>query len=179
MGGASRLREALGVQRPALPLLRPLFQSGDPPRLILAGGLALATLAIAGERGRSPGRPRHWIAFLLLSPTVYPWYLVPAIALLPLHPSAGLLVFSGTVALAYAPLAAYRATGVWRVPGWIMAVEYGAWILVWALGAARGVHHGKQADVEEPDQVEKEERERREEPRMGEREHDPREVEAQ
>jgi hypothetical protein len=108
-----------------------------------------------------------WAAFLLFSPTVYPWYLVPAIALLPLHPDSGLLVFSGTVALSYLPLAAYRATGVWQVPGWIMALEYGSWMAAWAgaswlsrkggnsaaaanagaSGALRGVHHGEQADV--------------------------------
>jgi hypothetical protein len=165
---------------PLYALLRPLFQTGDPPRLILAGCLALATLATAWRaRSLTGAALATWTAFLLFSPTVYPWYLVPAIALLPLHPSAGLLLFSGTVALVYAPLAAYRATGMWRVPGWIMAAEYGAWILVWMLGALRAVHHREQADVEESDQVEKKERERREEPRLGEREHDPREVEAQ
>jgi hypothetical protein len=185
---------------PLYALLRRFFHTGDPPRLILAGGLALATVVIAWRaRSLSGAALATWVAFLLFSPTVYPWYLVPAIALLPLHPDAGLLVFSGTVALTYAPLDTFRATGVWRLPGWIMGVEYGAWMAAWAgawwlsrrrtgsappgntgaSGAPHGVHHGDQADVEEPDQVEKEERERREEPRLGEREHDPREVEAQ
>jgi hypothetical protein len=185
---------------PLYTLIRPFFQTGDPPRLILAGGLALATVAIAWRaRSLSGAALATWVAFLILSPTVYPWYLVPAIALLPLHPDAGLLVFSGTVALTYAPLATYRATGVWRLPGWIMAVEYGAWMAVWAAawwlrrrgagspgsgtagtsGALRGVDHGEQADVEEPDQVEKKKRERREETRLGQGDHDPRKVEAQ
>lgn len=119
---------------PLYALIRPFFQTGEAPRLVLAGGLALATAAIAWRaRSLSGAALATWVAFLLFSPTVYPWYLVPAIALLPLHPDAGLLVFSGTVALAYVPLAAYRATGVWRVPGWIMSVEYGAWMGAWAV----------------------------------------------
>jgi hypothetical protein len=77
------------------------------------------------------------MAFLILSPTVYPWYLVPAIALLPLHPDPGLLLFSGTVALTYLPLPLYRATGVWQVPGWILWVEYGSLAAVWGMAALR------------------------------------------
>ena len=98
---------------------------------MLAAGLAVATVGIAWRaRSLSGAVLATWAAFLLFSPTVYPWYLIPAVALLPLHPDAGLLLFSGTVALTYAPLAAYRATGAWRLPGWVMVVEYGTWAAV-------------------------------------------------
>jgi hypothetical protein len=181
---------------PLYAMLRPLFRTGDSPRLILAAGLAVATLGIAWRaRSLSGAALATWAAFLVFSPTVYPWYLVPAVALLPLHPDAGLLLFSGTVALTYAPLLAYRATGVWRLPGWIMVVEYGTWAAVSAgawwlsrrrrgagadplLRAPRGVHHGDQADVEEPGHVEEEKREGREQAGVGQGEHGPREVQA-
>jgi hypothetical protein len=159
---------------PLYTLLRPLFKTGDPPRLILALGLAAATAGIAWRaRSLSGAALATWAAFLICSPTVYPWYLVPAVALLPLHPEAGLLLFSGTAALTYAPLAAFRATGAWKVPEWILVVEYGSWAAVSAgawwlsrrsasradpLRALRGVHHGDQPDVEEPGHVEKEKR---------------------
>jgi hypothetical protein len=38
---------------------------------------------------------------LLLSPTIHPWYLLWAVALLPLAPSRAVLLWSGTVALSY------------------------------------------------------------------------------
>ncbi|MGE5179057.1 MAG: glycosyltransferase 87 family protein [Bacteroidota bacterium] len=122
---------------PAYALLRPIFRSGDAPRLLLAGAFAIATLAIAWRaRTLSGAMLATWTAFLLLSPTVYPWYLVPVVALLPLHPDAGLLLLSGTVALTYLPLPVYRATGAWNVPAWILWTEYGTLTLVWTVTAA-------------------------------------------
>jgi len=55
---------------------------------------------------------------------------VLVVALLPLHADAGLLAFSGLVALSYAGLGASRVTGVWELPAWVPWVEYGGWALV-------------------------------------------------
>lgn len=123
---------------PVYAAIRPFFRNGDEPRLLLAGALAAALGVIAWRaRTLSGAALASWMAFVLLSPTVYPWYLVPAIALLPLHPDPGLLLFSGTVALTYLPLPVFRATGVWTLPPWIPWVEYGslaaAWIAAWVL----------------------------------------------
>ncbi|HEU4334610.1 MAG TPA: hypothetical protein VFT32_08970, partial [Candidatus Eisenbacteria bacterium] len=74
-------------------------------------------------------------AWIVASPTVYPWYLVMLVALLPLHPEAGLLLFSGLVALSYAPLGAFRETGAWALPAWIPWVEYGGWAAASAAAA--------------------------------------------
>ena len=123
---------------------RPLFANGDGPRLLLAASLVVALLVIAWRaRTLSGALLASWMAFLILSPTVYPWYLVPAIALLPLHPDAGLLLFSGTVALTYLPLPLYRATGVWQVPGWILWAEYGSLAAVWAAAGLRRDRRGQ------------------------------------
>lgn len=117
---------------PAYALLRPHFADGDAPRLILGAALAIAIVAIAWRaRTLSGAAIGTWIAFLLLSPTVYPWYLVPAVALLPLHPDPGILVFSGTVALSYLPLPAFRASGTWTVPAWILWAEYALPAALW------------------------------------------------
>lgn len=127
---------------PVYAAIRPLFRDGDAPRLILAAALAIALSVIAWRaRTLSGAAFASWIAFLLLSPTVYPWYLVPAIALLPLHPDPGLLLLSGTVALTYLPLPLFRATGAWRLPAWIPWVEYGSlavvWLAAWTRAARR------------------------------------------
>ena len=122
------------------PILRALAPHGDGPRLALAALLAVAAVVI-GVRARTltGAALATWAAFLIASPTVYPWYLVPAVALLPLHPDRGILLFSGLVALSYLALAAFRETGAWLLPGWVPWVEYGglaaAWIAAWATSA--------------------------------------------
>lgn len=130
---------------PVYAAIRPFFRNGDAPRLILAATLAVAVLVIASRaRTLSGAALASWIAFLLLSPTVYPWYLIPAIALLPMHPDPGLLLFSGTVALTYLPLPVFRATGVWRLPGWILGVEYGSLAATWiGIGVWRRIGGGQ------------------------------------
>lgn len=122
---------------PLYSLLRPFFPNGDAPRVILAACLALGTVAIAARaRSLSAAALATTTAFVLLSPTVYPWYLLPIVALLPLHPDWGLLVFSGTVALTYLPLAEFRASGTWTLPSWIVGVEYGSLLAAWAISIA-------------------------------------------
>ncbi len=163
-------------------LLREGMHSEVAIRRVLAAAGLLASLVI-GWRARSTTGAAYacLMAFLLLSPTVFPWYLVPAVALLPLHPDWGLVAFSGLAALSYLPLPAYRDTGVWTLPAWILWAEYGGLVLAWAAaGVARGwarsrarVDSGSRArasgsrarmgerehpDIEEPEQVEKEER---------------------
>ena len=117
-------------------VLRPFFATGAAPRAILAGALALASLAIGWRARTVTGAALLLLAaWLVASPTVYPWYLVPLIALLPLHPNAGVLAFGGLVALTYVPLAAFKADGTWLLPAWIPWVEYGGWAAVAAAAA--------------------------------------------
>jgi len=123
---------------PIYALIRPWFRDGDAPRLALALAL-VGALAVIAWRARtlSGAALASWIAFLLLSPTVYPWYLIPAVALLPLHPDPGLLVLSGTIALSYLPLPVFRISGVWLLPSWILWAEYALPAALWvAAGAA-------------------------------------------
>jgi len=104
---------------------------------------------------------------------VFPWYVVPVVALLPLHPDWGMVAFSGLIALSYLPLPAYRVTGVWGLPGWVLWVEYGGLAAVWAAvtaralmrgrrratsGAGVGVDEREDAHVQESEEVENEKR---------------------
>lgn len=118
-------------------LVRPLFDTGEPPRFLLAALVAAAVAVVAWRARTLSGAALCLLAaWILASPTVYPWYLVMLIALLPLHADAGLLLFSGLVALSYAGLGASRATGVWDLPGWIPWVEYLGWAAAAAVAAA-------------------------------------------
>ena len=118
-------------------LLRVAFSSELAIRRLLAGAGLLATLAVAWRARSATGAALAClVSFLLLSPTVFPWYLVPVVALLPLHPDWGLTIFSGLVALSYLPLPAYRETGVWSLPSWILWAEYGGLTGVWGVTAA-------------------------------------------
>jgi hypothetical protein len=118
------------------PVVRSWFDDGATPRLLLAGALGVAVAAAAWRARTLTGAALFLLAaWIVVSPTVYPWYLVIPIALLPLHPDRGLLVFSGLVAFSYAGLGASRATGVWTLPAFVPWVEYGGWALA-ALAAA-------------------------------------------
>ena len=128
---------------PLFPLARAMLGSGDAARLVLATLLVIAVNAISlRARSVSGAALACLTAYLITSPTVFPWYLVPLAALLPLHPDAGILAATGLVALSYLPLPHYRATGEWTLPSWIPWIEYGVWAFVAAVawlrqGAAR------------------------------------------
>jgi len=155
-------------------LLREVVTSDLGIRRILAGAGLIAALLIAWRARSATGAAYACLtSFLLLSPTVFPWYVVPAVALLPLHPDWGMLAFSGLVALSYLPLPAYRETGLWTLPAWILWIEYGGLFAVWGAAlAARRLGRGatarsgsgvrvderEHAHVEEAEEVENEKR---------------------
>lgn len=140
-------------------------------RSILAAAAIVVILVISlRARSASGAALAVMTAFLLLSPTVFPWYAVPAVALLPLHADLGILAFSGLIALSYVPLPLFRATGLWALPSWVLWVEYGGLVTAWAVAIAvrrararesgTGVRVEERQDphVEESEQIEKEER---------------------
>lgn len=145
LGAGSSMTSGLGAylrhwefNGPLYPVLAGATGSGDVARGILAAALGVSTLVVAlRARSASAAALAVLACALVASPTVYPWYLVPMIALLPLHPSAALLAFSGLVALSYAPLPRYHALGEWTLPVWIPWVEYGGAALVALAAAAR------------------------------------------
>lgn len=115
----------------------------DPRRLARASELLLwlAPLAWAWRRRLEPARVA-WLAvagFLLLTPTLHPWYLcwaVPFLALFRVRAFAFLVAFAP---LFYWPLAGWRARGEWHEPSWLwplVALPFGL-LLVFDLWRAR------------------------------------------
>ena len=60
-------------------------------------------------------------ALVLLSSTAYPWYLLWALAFLPLRFNRALWILSWTISWSYAVLGDISA---WRLPWWLVAAEY-------------------------------------------------------
>ena len=157
-------------------LLHRVIENDLTIRKILAIAGVIATLVIAWRARSVTGAAfACFVSFLLLSPTVFPWYAVPVVALLPLHPDWGMMAFSGLLALSYLPLPAYRATGTWTLPEWILWVEYGGLAAVWITvlaarlgrrvlarrapsGADARVDQGEDSHVEKSEKIENEKR---------------------
>ncbi len=110
-----------------------------PPFMALAGFLGDATVArrllagfgvafmlVAARRERDPVRYLYLVTgcALLVSPTVYPWYLIWMVPLLCIYPNQAWIAFTGLVALSYAVWVEYDRSGAWRVPTWLLAAEY-------------------------------------------------------
>ncbi len=78
-------------------------------------------------------------AFLLLSPTVQPWYLTWVLPFLCFFRSAGWILLTGTVILARSIYIGYEAAGTWQEMGWVRLVEYGPPYLLMLYGLVRGI----------------------------------------
>jgi len=63
-------------------------------------------------------------AFILLSPTVHPWYVCWILPFAVMTRNRAWILFSGLVALSYWILRDYAALGVWRESYWVMTLEY-------------------------------------------------------
>lgn len=78
-------------------------------------------------------------AFLLLSPTVHPWYLLWLVPWLAAAPSAPLWLWTAAAFATYPMLARYDALGAWREDRLLRAAEYVP-VLAWcAVAAAQAV----------------------------------------
>ena len=71
--------------------------------------------------------------YLLLSPTLHPWYLIWVLPFLPFFPRPAWLLFSGLVFLAYHVLTQYSIAGLWEEESWTKWGQYGPLylLLVW------------------------------------------------
>ena len=72
-------------------------------------------------------------AYLLLSPTLHPWYLLWVLPFLVLFPRPSWLVFSSLVFLAYQVLIEYSKRGLWQEHAWVLWLEYTPFYLLLAL----------------------------------------------
>ena len=113
---------------------------GDPAvtrRLLAAGAIAFALAAAHRERDVACYAYLVIGCLLVVSPTVYPWYLIWIMPLLCLFPNRAWIGFSGLVMLSYGVWNVYNESGAWFVPTWLLAVEYVPFYALLLAGLAR------------------------------------------
>jgi len=112
-------------------LLRSLV--GMPQVSLPAAALWILTVAW-WRRARPLPEAAVWLVggFVLLSPNIFPWYVLWLVPFLALAPSAAWLAFTGTVALAYT----FFLQQPWAVPAWARVLEFAplAAGAAWAVG---------------------------------------------
>ena len=105
---------------PIYGLLRELGLGGQTSRLLLAVGF-LATACAVSVRPIPAIQAAYYLLgmFLILTPTLHPWYVVWIVPFLCFYGNRGWLTMSGLVVLAYLVLVGFRETGVWEEEGWV------------------------------------------------------------
>ena len=63
-------------------------------------------------------------AFIILSPTLHPWYLLWIVPFFCLFPKISWILFSCLVFLSYEVLINYKLSGVWEEQQWVLWCEY-------------------------------------------------------
>jgi len=106
-------------------------------RLLVAGGIAFAMAAAYRERDLARYLFLVIGCVLLVSPTVYPWYMMSMMPLLALFPHRAWIAFSALVMLSYGVWVVCNASGAWLLPTWLMALEYVPFYALLLLGLAR------------------------------------------
>ena len=115
-------------------LLRLVLGSDDLAR-VGVGLLFTAGIGTLAWRNASPLRTGYvlTVLFVLLSPTLHPWYLLWLVPFLALHTSPAWLAFTGLVMLSYHVLIGYSVGGVWEESLWVRGVEYGGLAVIWLI----------------------------------------------
>ena len=107
-----------------------------PANVVLA--LVLGAVLVGAMVRCDPWRALllYLLAALLLSSTVHPWYLLWALALVPIHFSPTAWIFSLTIGWSYAVLDDPVA---WDLPSWVRVVEYAPVfaVMAWGIHASR------------------------------------------
>ena len=109
------------------PLFEPLGErdgSWRDPRRLARGAVLLAWLAVVAwhaVRRSSLVRAGHWVmgAFVLLTPTLHPWYLAWVLPFAVLERSLAWGLFVALAPLLYWPLGRWVAQAEWVEPGWL------------------------------------------------------------
>ena len=71
-------------------------------------------------------------AFLLLTPTLHPWYAIWMIPFMVFYRQPAWLIFTGLIAVSYHVLIRYASEGVWEEAVWVKPLLFGGFALVWA-----------------------------------------------
>ena len=114
-----------------------------------------AFLGLVIRRTLSQGDPldsAFWLtgAFVLLSPTVHPWYLLWVAPFLCFRSGTAWIVLCASVTLSYGVLIEYRILGTWQEATWVRLCVYVPFYLLllweWRCGWKRGGRHAGQTN---------------------------------
>ncbi len=78
-------------------------------------------------------------AFLLITPTMHPWYLTWALPFLSIFPMASWILLTGTSVLARTIYIGFESTGVWQELPWVPIAEYLPFYLLLAWNPIRRI----------------------------------------
>ncbi len=122
---------------PFMALAGILDDPGLGRRLLAGAGIAFAIAA--GFRERDLVRCAYLVlgCALLLSPTVYPWYLIWIVPFLCVFPGRAWIAFTGLVVLSYWVWVVQGQAGLWMLPTGVIALEYVPCYALLAWGALR------------------------------------------
>ena len=86
----------------------------------------IVAIGYATRSTEDPLRGTYWClgAYVLLSPTLHPWYMLWIMPFMPFFPSAAWLTLSVLVFLAYEVLIDYSLSGVWLEKPWVRWAQY-------------------------------------------------------
>ena len=128
---------------PACALLGGDRDGGPTDPRVLARALALgAWLAVGGaawRRGASPAAAACALlgAFLVLTPTLHPWYATWCVPWLALYPSRAFAFLAAAAPLLYAPLPGWVERAVWVEPPWLWPAVLLPFLVLLALERVR------------------------------------------
>jgi hypothetical protein len=127
---------------PAYAMVESLFRTRALVALPVVAGLAVA---VWFRRRSGEFAPSAWAwpmgVAMLLSPTVYPWYLLWFCPFLAARATLPLLVWTQTSLVTYFVWRVSASGGGWRLPWWLLVMEFGivaasaAWIAITSIRA--------------------------------------------
>lgn len=126
--------------------LRNLLSSGNQARIILAGCFTACLLFLTFFRQENQSCRRDpplllrslygiTLAFLLLTPTLHPWYALYLVALLPFTAEPAGMVLSWVVFLSYRVVMGSALFGTWQEDNLTAALIWSAPVLAWVMMA--------------------------------------------
>ncbi len=137
--GLDRLKELTGIYQglnPLYPYLYPQFLA----KLVLAAGMAAAVALSLRERDPAAGTGRLLGRLLLLSATVYPWYLLWVLPWAALRRDAAWLALSGLILLSYLPQ--FAGVALWP---WVYLGIWGPFLALVLADAVRSRRRGSES----------------------------------
>lgn len=117
---------------PVFGILSYLLDSPLWARMVIAVGFSGAVILFTFSR-MPPIQAAFFLVgtFLLLTPTLHPWYAIWILPFMVFYRQPAWLVFTGLIAVSYHVLIKYASEGIWEEAVWVKFVLFGGFALVW------------------------------------------------